>query len=387
VGSRFESDRIGGVSHFIEHLLFKGTQRRPTAKDIAEAIEGIGGVMNASTDKEVTAYWSRVPGEQLETAVDVLFDVVANSTFKSDDIDRERLVILEELKMYQDQPGDYVHSLFDQVMWPGHPLGRDIVGTVESLRAMTRTDLVDHLRGNYLGPNLVMAMAGAVEDEAGLRLVEERLALPGEGTATEFVPAPPELTRAEVLLHKKDTEQAHIVLGTRAISYHDPDRYALDVLNTVLGQGMSSRLFLEIREKRGLAYDVHSFASLHRDCGYFGVYMGVDSKKAEEAVECALAELRRVVETDVEAAELTKVKEYKKGNLRLGLESTSAMANWLCHHQLLTGQIRTVEQVVAIIDAISPADLRRVAKRVLDAPVQMAVIGPFKDDSSFRKLV
>src|SRR6266567_2521223 len=368
VGSRFETDQIGGISHFIEHLLFKGTPRRPTAKDIAEAVEGVGGVMNASTDKELTVYWTRVPEDRLDLAVDVLFDVVTDSKLAPSDIERERMVILEELKMYLDQPGDYVHSLFEQIMWPGHPLGRDIIGTVDSVSRMSREDLVAYIQSHYRLPNLVVGLAGAFEPEGASSLIESRLTLPEGVNGAAYTPAPPPLDRPAVLLHRKDTEQAHLCLGSRALSYLDPDRYALDLVNTVLGEGMSSRLFLEIREQRGLAYDVHSYSSKHRDSGYFAVYMGVDPKKAEEAVTAALAELRRIAEQDVPETELTKAKEFTKGRLRLGLESTNAMASWLAQQLLLTGTIRTVEEVIGIIDALTAADLRQVANRVLTAP-------------------
>jgi predicted Zn-dependent peptidase len=241
--------------------------------------------------------------------------------------------------MYQDQPQDYVHSLFDQVMWPAHPLGRDIVGTVESLQAMSREDLIGYIKGHYLGANLVVAVAGSIEDGFARDLIENRLSLPGAGTEDGFAPAPPSLTKATV------------------------------------------------RERRALAYDVHSFASLHRDAGCFGVYMGVDANKAQEALEAALEELRKIVEEEVEETELTKVKEFRKGNLRLSLESTSSMAHWLGHHQLLTGRVKTVEEVIGIIDAITPAEIRRVATVVLKAPIQMAVIGPFESDDLFRAAI
>src|SRR5437868_3803344 len=387
VGSRFEDDRIGGASHFIEHLFFKGTRRRPTAKDIAEAIEGVGGVINASTDKELTVYWTRVPSDRLELATDVLFDIVSDSQLTPEDVERERMVILEELKMYLDQPQDYVHSLFEQVMWPGHPLGRDIIGTVESVSSTTRDDLVSYVTGHYRLPNLVVGLAGAFDGDAARSMVEARLGLPDGANGASYVPAPGPLEKPNVLLHRKDTEQAHICLGTRALSYLDPDRYALDLLNTILGEGMSSRLFLEIREKRGLAYDVHSYSSKHRDGGYFAVYMGVDPKKAEEAVAAALEELQKIAEQEVPESELTKAKEFTKGRLRLGLESTNAMASWLAQQLLLTGTIRTVDEVIAIIDGLTAADLRRVAARVMGAPTQLAVIGPFPSAEPFRKAI
>ena len=386
VGARHEDPRIAGASHFIEHLLFKGTARRPTSKDIAEAIEGVGGVINASTDKEVTAYWTRVPAERLELAIDVLVDIVTNSTLAPEDVDRERLVILEELKMYQDQPQDYVHSLFEEIMWPDHALGRDIVGTVESLQTMTRSDLVGYLAQHYGQPRLVAAVAGGIDGDAALSLLAERMTLRSSVMEIEdTLPGP--LSSPRVLLHRKDTEQAHICLGTRALSYLDPDRHALDLVNTILGEGMSSRLFLEIRERQGLAYDVHSFTSKHRDSGYLAVYLGVDVKQAERAVEAVLQELRRISEEETPAPELLKVKEYTKGRLRLGLESTNSMASWLAHQQLLHGRVRPVEEVVESVEAVTAADVQRVARKVLDDAVQLAVIGPFKTDAPFRSLI
>jgi predicted Zn-dependent peptidase len=386
VGSRFEDDRIGGISHFIEHLFFKGTRRRPSAKAIAEAIEGIGGVMNASTDKEVTVYWCRVPAERLELAVDVLCDIVSDSQLAPTDVERERMVILEELKMYLDQPQDYVHSLFERIMWPEHPLGRDIIGTVESVSAISRDDLAAYVQDHYRRPNLVVGLAGALEPDLAADLLESRLGLPEPSNGTELAPPSP-LDRPSVFLLRKDTEQAHICLGTRGVSYMDPDRYAVDLLNTILGEGMSSRLFLEIREKRGLAYDVHSYSSKHVDGGYFATYMGVDPNKAEEALEAAQEELRRIAVDLVPAEELTKAKEFTKGRLRLGLESTNSLASWLCQQELLMGRIKTVDEVVSLVEAIDAEDLRRVAHEVLDQPLQLALIGPFKSDAPFRAAV
>jgi predicted Zn-dependent peptidase len=386
VGSRFEDDRIGGISHFVEHLFFKGTPRRPTAKAIAEAIEGVGGWMNASTDKEVTVYLCRVTSDRLDLAADVLCDIVSNSQLAPTDIERERMVILEELKMYLDQPQDYVHSLFERIMWPDHPLGRDIIGTTESVSGTKRDDLTDYVRDHYALPNLVVGLAGAVYPDRAANLLESRLALPDSLNGTELAP-PSALERPTVLLQRRDTEQAHICLGTRGVSYLDPDRYAVDLLNTILGQGMSSRLFLEIREKRGLAYDVHSYASQHMDGGYFAVYVGVDPGKAEEAVAAVQEELRRATEELVPEEELTKAKEFKKGSLRLSLESTTSLASWLCQQELLMGELRTVDEVISLVESIQAEDLRRVAQRVLNQPLQLAMIGPFESDAPFRAAV
>ena len=387
VGSRYEDDRRGGVSHFIEHLFFKGTQRRPTSKEIAEAIEGVGGIINASTDKEVTTYWTRVPADHLELAVDVLFDIVTNSKLTPDDIDRERMVILEELKMYQDLPQDYVHSLFEEVMWPQHPLGRDIGGTLDSVSKISREDLVDYVSQHYSLPRLVVSLSGGIDPDRAAEMVEARVDGIARHDGATYAPAPGGLERPGLAYLKKKTEQAHICLGTRAISYLDEDRYALDLINTILGEGMSSRLFLEIREKRGLAYDVHSFTSKHHDGGYFAVYAGVDPSKAEETIKAILGELHKIVAEEVAESELSKAREYTKGRLQLGLESTNAMASWLGQQELLAGRIRPVAEVVAAVDAVDTATISRVAKRVLDQPIQLSVIGPFSSDAKFRALI
>jgi predicted Zn-dependent peptidase len=387
VGSRYEDDRVGGVSHFIEHLFFKGTKKRPTSKEIAEAIEGVGGVINASTDKEVTTYWTRLPADHLELGIDVLFDIVSDSRLTADDIDRERMVILEELKMYQDLPQDYVHSLFEEVMWPGHPLGRDIGGTLESVAAITRDDLVDYIAHHYSLPQLVVSLSGGIDPDDAAEMVDARVGRLATKNGGGYLPAPAGLEKAGLAFLNKKTEQAHLCLGTRGISYLDDDRYALDLVNTILGEGMSSRLFLEIREKRGLAYDVHSFTSKHHDGGYFAVYAGVDPSKAEETIKAVLGELEQMVEKDVPESELTKAREYTKGRLKLGLESTNAMASWLGQQELLAGRIRPVDEIVAAVDSVDQAAIRRVAGRVLDQPIQLSVIGPFASDGKFRKAI
>jgi len=383
-GSRLEDERLAGVSHFIEHLYFKGTKRRPTSKEIADAIEGVGGFVNASTDKELTAYWARVPSEHMALGFDVLFDIVTNSRLDPTDVERERMVILEELRMYQDQPQDYVQNLFEELIWPGHPLGRDIAGTEESVSRLSRDDILEYADAHYRLPNLVIGAAGALDEAATVAVVRRGLSLRQDvdGAAPALPPGPLEGPR--VLVRRRETEQAHICLGARALSYKDPDRYALDLLNTVLGEGMSSRLFLNIRERLGLAYDVHSFTQKHRDTGYLGVYIGVDPKKAVDAVNAVMGELRSLCESEVSAEDLARAKEFTKGRLRLELETTNGVAFWLTYQELLLGQIKTIEEELALVDAVSAADVKRAAVDVLSGPLQMSVIGPFARDSAFR---
>ena len=383
-GSRLEDDRLGGVSHFIEHLYFKGTRRRPSSKEIADAIEGVGGFINASTDKELTAYWARVPSEHMGLGVDVLFDIVANSKLDPEDIEKERMVILDELRMYQDQPQELVQNLFEELIWPGHPLGRDIAGTEASVSRLTRDDILEYADAHYRLPNMVVGAAGSLDPEETIDLVARGLSLRADADGAVSAAAPPPLESPRVLVRRRDTEQAHVCLGGRALSYMDPDRYALDLLNTVLGEGMSSRLFLNIRERLGLAYDVHSFTQKHRDTGYIGVYIGVEPKKAPDAVNAAMAELRGLGETEVSQEELTRAKEFTKGRLRLELETTNGVAFWLTYQQLLLGAIKTIDEELALVDAVSAEDVQRVARQVLSGPLQMAVVGPFPRDSAFR---
>jgi predicted Zn-dependent peptidase len=386
-GSRLEDDRLAGVSHFIEHLFFKGTHRRPTSKEIADAIEGVGGFINASTDKELTAYWTRVPAEHTDLGFDVLFDIMSNSKLDPADIERERAVILEELKMYQDQPQDFVQNLFEELMWPGHPLGRDIAGTQQSVSRLTRDDILEYANAQYRLPNVVIGAAGTVDESELMELVTPRLTLPADPNGSIPAVAPAPLSGPRVLVRRKRTEQAHICVGVRAYSYLHPDRYVIDLLNTVLGEGMSSRLFLNIRERLGLAYDVHSFAQKHRDTGYLGVYLGVDPKKAVEAVNAVIAEVRLLSERDVLPEELQRAKEFTKGRLRLELETTNGVAFWLTYQELLLGEIRTIEEELVLIDAVSAADIKRVATEILEGPLQMAVIGPFASEAGFRTAI
>jgi predicted Zn-dependent peptidase len=383
-GSRLEDDRLAGVSHFIEHLFFKGTRRRPSSKEIADAIEGVGGFINASTDKELTAYWARVPSEHLDLGFDVLFDIVANSRLDPADVEKERTVILEELRMYQDQPQDLVQNLFEELIWPDHPLGREIAGTEESVSRITRDDILEYADAHYRLPNLVIGAAGALQEEATLATVRSGLSLRRDQNGGLGAGPPGPLAGPRALVRRRDTEQAHICLGARAFSYLHPDRHALDLLNTVLGEGMSSRLFLNIRERLGLAYDVHSFTQKHRDTGYLGVYIGVEPKKAVDAVNAVITELRGLSDSEVSPDELERAKEFTKGRLRLELETTNGVAFWLTYQELLLGQINSIESELSLVDAVTEDDVRRVAGEVLSGAMQMAVIGPFARDSAFR---
>ena len=385
VGSRYEEPERAGLAHFIEHMVFKGSDRYPTAKDISEAIEGVGGVLNAATDKEATLFWAKVPTGKLELAADVLCDMVFRAGLDAAELAKERLVVIEELRMYMDNPQDYVHTLFDDVMWPEHPLGRDTAGNEETVRSFQRDDCLRYLREHYHAENLVISVAGAIDHDEALGLLSPAVAAWGEGPLLTPQPASPTTPVAPRLRFlNKRTEQANLVLGARSVSYLDPERFAVDMLNTVLGEGMSSRLFLTLREQEGLAYDVHSFTIKHRDTGALAVYVGCEPRRAGKALQAAIRELTALAEKPVGDVELAKAREYSKGRLLLQLEGTSSLCNYLGQQELLAGEILMPDEVVRRIDAVGPEDIRRVARRLLDDGLRAAVIGPFRQPERFE---
>jgi predicted Zn-dependent peptidase len=272
-------------------------------------------------------------------------------------------------------------------MWPGHPLGRDIAGTEQSVSRLTRDDILEYANSRYRLPYLVAGAAGLLDETRVLEDVSSRLMLPSDPDGAPPDPTPGPLALPNVLVRRRRTEQAHVCLGVRAQSYLHPDRYAFDLLNTLLGEGMTSRLFLNIRERLGLAYDVHSFTQKHRDTGYLGIYLGVDPHRALKAVEAAVAELRGLAEHEVPEEELARAKEFTKGRLRLELETTNGVAFWLTYQELVMGEVRTVESELAAVDNVTAADVKRVAVDILRGPLQLAVIGPFAKSSGFLSAI
>jgi predicted Zn-dependent peptidase len=388
VGSRYETDAEAGVSHFLEHMFFKGSQKYGSAKAIAEAIEGVGGVLNAGTEKELTMFWARVPKTKAPLAVDVLGDMLFRPLIEQEELEKERLVVLEEIRMYQDSPQDHVHSLFEQITWPNHPLGRDVAGTEASVRGLTKDHLLQYLDRHYLLRNLVITVAGPLSHRQAIELIEPHLRPRGNGAAPpDFLPSAANGQRPHVLLKSKKTEQAHLCLGVHAPSYMDKDRFIIDILNTVLGEGMSSRLFLEVRERLGLAYDVHSWVNKLYDTGVLGIYAGTEPRQAARAVAAIVAQLRRLCEEPVSEAELTKAREFYKGRLLLQMESTSTVATWYGGQEALMGTIQAVEDTMAQIDAVTAEDLLRVARELFSESLQLAAIGPFRSEAPFLKQI
>ncbi|MFD2764606.1 M16 family metallopeptidase [Micromonospora eburnea] len=387
VGSRDETGPQGGAAHFLEHLLFKGTHKR-SALDISSAIEAVGGETNAFTTKEYTCYYARVLDEDLPLAIDVMCDLVADSVLNDADVETERGVILEEIAMHDDEPGDEVHDLFARAVYGDHPLGRLISGTEETVTPMTRRQIQSFYRRRYTPPQIVIAAAGNLDHAAVVKLVRQAL----RGTPLDTDPAVPAPHRpaapavrtkpAATLVEPKETEQAHVILGCPGIDRTDERRFALGVLNNVLGGGMSSRLFQEIREQRGLAYSVYSYASQYADSGLFAVYAGCAPGKVDEVLELTRAELRRVAAEGITEAELARGKGMSKGSFVLGLEDTGSRMSRLAKGELLYGDLMPVDELLARVDAVTLDDVNGLAADLLGRPMSLAVVGPF-DRSAF----
>jgi len=372
-GSRYERPEQAGISHFLEHLFFKGTARR-TAAQIAEEIDAVGGVLNAFTGKEYTCYYAKVLDEHLPLALDLLADVFTCSQFAEEEIDRERTVIVQEISQIEDTPDDYVHDLFTQAFWPGHPLARPIAGTAETVSTFHRKEFVDFLGTRYRPDRILVAGAGNLKHEVLAQVVERHFG-PLEGSAPILDVAPPVAARG-LSLHQKDLEQVHLCFGASGVSQHDDDRYTAHLLNSALGGGMSSRLFQEIREKRGKAYTVYSFLTSYRDTGYSGVYVGTSAESVREVVESVRSELAVLVRDGLKPAELGRVKTQMKGGMQLGLETSDSRMSRIAKNDIYYGRDVPIAEVAARFDAVTNDDVVRVASRLFgQGVVQLTVLG------------
>jgi len=390
VGSRDEAASLAGASHYLEHLLFKGTRRRD-ALSIAAEIDAVGGELNAFTAKEYTCYYARVLDEDLPLAVDVISDMVTSSLLTANDVDNERGVILEEIAMHDDDPTDAVHDAFADAVWPTSPLGRPVLGTVESIESLSRTAIAGYYRRRYRPDSLVVAAAGNLDHAALVRLVKKAFAhVPVD---TDRAPAQPRIggrgprfTAGSAVL-RRPTEQANLVLGSPGLDRLDDRRFSLGVLNAALGGGMSSRLFQEVREKRGLAYSVYSFTSHYADTGLVGVYAGCHPKRAVEVLELCREQLALAAAGGITAEELERGKGQMRGGLVLGLEDTGSRMSRLGKSELVYGELMTVDEILGHVSDVTLDSVQDVATELLHGPLALAAIGPYDDDRALAAAV
>jgi len=372
-GSRYETPNSKGIAHFAEHMFFKGTERRPTARTIATEIDAIGGEFNAFTGKELTGYYVKCGSETRDVALDVLSDMLLHSSFDPAEIEKEKGVILEEMNVYLDTPQRYVGNVYDRLLYADQPLGWDILGTKETIEATTRETFTSYLGAWYRPERIVIGVGGRI----------------GEGTPTG-VPAPVTLPpdTSPVALHTKSSEQAHLILGVRGYPIGHPNRYALQLLAVVLGGGMSSRLFTEVREKRGLAYYVHASHSGYTDTGTFYSGAGVDVDRVDEAVTTILGELHKIAEEPVPADELEKARGYAKGRFVLRLESPQGTIQYGLRREVLEAEIEEPDELLARLDEVTIEDVQRVARDLFEGKrLYLALVGPFDDPARFEKIL
>ncbi|MGZ8637195.1 MAG: M16 family metallopeptidase [Actinomycetota bacterium] len=379
-GSRDEPPPISGSSHFLEHLLFKGTKTR-SARDIAEAFDAVGGDVNAFTAKEYTCFYARIRDRDVPLAVEHLADMLQHSILRQADFGSEKRVILEEINVHEDTPDDLIHDVFMEVLWPDHPLGRPILGTKRSIRAATRDQVRRFYRRHYVPGNVVVVAAGNLHHERLVELLGSNMdAGPAsEGPAAWNVrsagPAPAPSGRSRV--RRRDTEQAHICVGTSGLSRTDPDRFAFGVVNNAFGGGMSSRLFQEVREKRGLAYSVYSYHAMYAEAGLFCAYAGTTPGRAKEVLSIVRGQLDEVADTGLSSEEFERAKGHMKGSLVLSLEDPGGRMSRLGKSEISHGETLTVNELLSRISAVTPEDARRAAERVLSQPMTTTVLGPF----------
>ena len=384
-GSRYETRETSGIAHFAEHMFFKGTEKRPQARDISGAIDGIGGEFNAFTGKEFTGYYVKCAAEYRDVALDVLVDMLTSSKFEPDEIEREKGVIVEEMNMYFDTPRDYLGGLYEQLLYGDQPLGWDIIGRKETVRAATRETFLEYLGRWYRPERIAIGLGGKIEGDL-IGKLEELLGQiePGETGA----PAPVDLddgTASRVLVNTKQSDQAHLIIGVRSHPLAHPDRYVLQLLGTILGGGMSARLWTEVRERRGLAYYVHAMNQSYTDVGTLFAQAGVDIERIDEAISTIVVELRRIAEEPVPAEELEKARASAKGRFALQTETPHGLNMFGLRREVVEGRAVEPAEVMTALDAVTAEDLQRVAQDVIAANgLNLAVIGPFEQDERER---
>ncbi|MBI3342132.1 insulinase family protein [Candidatus Curtissbacteria bacterium] len=387
-GSRYETKQTNGISHFLEHMFFKGTHKRPSALDISHELDAIGADYNAFTGKESTAYHIKAASQHLPLLLDMLSDMLWNSKFDAKEIEKERGVIIEEINLYQDTPARRVAEIYEHVLWGDQPLGWDIGGEKDVIRKVSKQDFGDYVAARYVPSNLVLAIAGHFDHGQTINLVNKYYGKNIKGIAPPFLPVIEEQSKPQLAIQYKDTDQAHLVVGFRGLPATHPDRYNLAILGTILGGGMSSRLFVNVREKHGLAYYVRAGNDGYHDTGTLAASAGVDLKRIDDALKYILEEFVTIAHHKVTERELNKAKEYIKGGLALSWEDSRSVALGYGSDELFETRIRQLEEYIREIDAVTAEDIQRMAQfLVTESKLNLAVIGPFKDSARFEKLL
>lgn len=388
VGSRYELAERAGISHFLEHMVFKGTERRPDPAMISQEIEGVGGILNAATGRESTSYWAKIPSVHLARTFDVLADMLRHSVFEPAEVEKERAVIIEEIRGSNDTPDDLIHDAIDEVVWEDQSVGRPIAGTETTVGSISRDDLLAYLAGQYQANRLVVAAAGDVRHDEVVELAEQYLSDLPNGTPDTFVPAEIRQSEPRLRLIQRPTEQAHLCLGFPALPYTDDRRFTQDMIDAVLSSGMSSRLFQEIRERLGLVYSVYAYFREYADVGQGVVYAGTDPQRVERTIEAVMKELDKLRQHPIPDEELARTKELRKGRLLMGLEDSRSVAAWIACQELMFGEILTPEQVMERIDAVTCEDVQELSMELVRPDLMnLAIIGPYEDEEPFRALL
>lgn len=389
-GSRYENAKNNGISHFLEHMAFKGTEKRPTAMDISSLIDGMGGEFNAFTGKETTGYYIKSAKDKIETSLDVLSDMLLHSKLDPVEIDKEKGVIIEEINLYEDMPARKLGDIYEELLYGDTPMGWDIAGRKENIQATTREDFVTYMDSLYSASNMTVVVAGGIDEAASVALVEKYFSPMKQFEPAKFENLTEAQSKPAVFVKQKKTEQAHIALGVRTVSIKSPKRYPLSMLAAIMGGGMSSRLFHEIREKRGLAYYVRTGTDEYADVGTLVTTAGIDPKRVNEAIEAMVTEYKKISagEMGLTDEELTKAKEFLKGHLVLDLEDSRSVAGFYAHQELLEEQIENPDEVVSIIDAITKEEVEAVGKEFFkESTLNLALIGNFEDGQKFEELL
>lgn len=391
VGSRYEHRTINGISHFIEHMMFKGTKKRPTALAISKELDGVGAEYNAYTSKEVTGYWIKISKDKLDLALDLVSDMLYNSKFESQEIEREKKVICEEMHMYRDNPIMYVDTLLEKIMFEPSPLGWDIGGDDDIIMSMTRKSMVEFRNSHYHGKNLVVGVAGNIDQTECLSKITRAFGDSWDRGTKANVCTPyrgKAQTKPQTSVYYKETEQIQVALGFHGYSYADPKSYAASMLAMILGIGMSSRLFIAIRERRGLCYSIRASHQNFLDTGVFSIQAGLDKTRISEAITAIMQELHRIKTGGVTASELKRAKDHIRGKMAISFEDSETVASWYVGQEVLTKKMLTPEEKLANIQAVTKEDVQKVARQFFQTKnINLAVIGPYKDDKEFRPLL